>query len=291
MEPPQVRAGHPRRHPLRVGRNQNQSGRSLDTLLAYPARGEQLSTKRMWLLNTGTSTFLWWLRLIVAAFLLSAWVAVGLGSGIAHADDPAPSGSKSSSESSTGTPKTKKADAKTEPSPSENKPPADDTTTDTKPPTVDQPSDPAPEANAEPDDPPKPSARRGSHRPGLTIASAKPAKPNATEPKPSASTATTYRSAAASGQEPPKQAARQLAAVANVGPSVSSPQTTAPPVHLPNQDQIVGVVTDVGVVAASVVYTVADTVAQRLRTAQPSSARHMHLPARWRIRLRPLAEH
>ena len=38
-----------------------------------------MSTKRMWLLNTGRSTFHWWLRLMVAAFLLSAWVAVGFG--------------------------------------------------------------------------------------------------------------------------------------------------------------------------------------------------------------------
>jgi hypothetical protein len=58
----------------------------------------------------------WWLRLFVAALLLSAWVTVGLASGIAHADDPKSSGSDASSESSAGaapktpkTPKTPKA--------------------------------------------------------------------------------------------------------------------------------------------------------------------------------------
>jgi cytoskeletal protein RodZ len=120
----------------------------------------------MWLLNTG---FHWWLRLTVAAFLLSAWVAVGLSSGIAHADDPSPSGTKSSSESAADAPKAAKAD------PSESTTTADETT-DTKPTTVDQPSEPPSVASADPDDPPKPSARRGSPRPGLTIASAKPAK-------------------------------------------------------------------------------------------------------------------
>jgi pimeloyl-ACP methyl ester carboxylesterase len=220
------------------------------------------------------------LRLIVAAFLLSAWVAVGLGSGIAHADDPAPSDSKSSSESTADAPKAAKTDHPKHKSadppkhsnaatpPSETKPSADDTTTDTKPAAVDQPSEPASEANADPDDPPKPSARSSSHRPGLATASANPtktAKPIAADPQPSAIGATSQRSAVAAIQQSPMQAASQLSAVANVAPSVpsvSSNQPDASAVHLPNQQQIVGLATDVGVVAASVVYTVADTVAQ-----------------------------
>jgi hypothetical protein len=127
----------------------------------------------MWLLNTGRSTFHWWLRLMVAAFLLSAWVTAGLASGIAHADDPSPSGSKSSSESSAGAPKAakvppkrsaqadepgadpdRKAGTTTKSSPSESKPTADETATDSKPP-VDgvQPSAPASVVEADPDDP------------------------------------------------------------------------------------------------------------------------------------------
>lgn len=235
-----------------------------------------MSTKRTWLLNTGRSTFHWWLRLIVAAFLLSAWVAVGLGSGIAHADDPSPSGSTSSSESSAGAPKAKKADAPdagterkpdtaTESSTSDKKPTAEEPTADSKPPVADaQPSSP-PVSTEDPDDPPKPSARSGSHRPRLTDALAEPAKPIAADPQPSATSSTARQSAVAPSQQPPTQAASRLAAVANIapaGPSTSAIQTTAPPVHLPNQQQITGLVSDVGVVAASVVFTVADTVAQ-----------------------------
>ncbi|PXX06884.1 triacylglycerol esterase/lipase EstA (alpha/beta hydrolase family) [Mycolicibacterium moriokaense] len=241
----------------------------------------------MSLLNTGRSSFHWWLRLIVAAFLLSAWVAVGLGSGIANADDPSPSGTNSSSENSADAPKAVKADPPKHSNTDTPDPPkhpktgtsestitADDTTTDTKPATVDQPSEPASEANADPNDPPKPSARSSSHRPGLTTASVSPAKPAKTvspEPQPPAAPATSYRSALAPAPQPSTQVSAQqsavtkLAAVANIAPSVpsvSSNQSPAIPIHLPNQQQIVGLVTDVGTVAASVVFTVADTVAK-----------------------------
>src|SRR3981189_827067 len=73
-------------------------------------RGAQLSANRMWVLNTGRSSYHWWLRLVVAAFLLSTWVAVGLASGIAHADETSPSSGSSSSESSEGAPKATKAE-------------------------------------------------------------------------------------------------------------------------------------------------------------------------------------
>jgi triacylglycerol esterase/lipase EstA (alpha/beta hydrolase family) len=218
----------------------------------------------MSLLNTGRLTFHWWLRLIVAAFLLSAWVAVGLGSGIANADDPSPSGSKSSSESSADAPKAAKADPPKHSNagtpPGESKPSADDTTTDTKPPTVDQPSEPASEVNADRDDPPKPSAQRNSHRPALTIASAKPAKTAKTvsgEPQPSATPATSYRSEVAPAPQPSTQASSQQPAVAKVAVADPSPSPSGP-----NTRQVIGLVTDVGTVAASVVYTVADTIAQ-----------------------------
>jgi pimeloyl-ACP methyl ester carboxylesterase len=226
------------------------------------------------------------LRLIVAAFLLSAWVTVGLGSGIAHADDPSPSGSKSSSESPADATKPAKADrpkhSKADPPkhesadppkhpkagtpPSETKPSADDTKTDTKPAaTVDQPSEPASEANADPDDPPKPSGRRDSHRPGLTIESVKPAKTDSPEPQASAAPATIHRSAVASAPQLSTQAASQqpAAAIAKVAAVAAVPVADpAPAPSGPNTRQVIGLVTDVGLVAASVVYTIADTVAQ-----------------------------
>jgi pimeloyl-ACP methyl ester carboxylesterase len=215
----------------------------------------------MWLLNTGKSTFHWWLRLTVAAFLLTTWVMVGLASGIAHADDPSPSGADSSSESSAGAPKAAKTDPPKHSNagtpPSESKPSADDTTTDTKPATVDQPS--ASEANADPDDPPKPSARRSSHRPGLTTASVKPAKPVSAEPQPSATPATSHRSAVAAAPQPSTQTSSQqpAAAVAKVAAADPAPSTSGP-----NTRQVIGLVTDVGVVAMSAVYTVANTFAE-----------------------------
>jgi triacylglycerol esterase/lipase EstA (alpha/beta hydrolase family) len=225
----------------------------------------------MWLLNTGRLTLHWWLRLIVATFLLSAWVAVGFAGGIAHADDPSPSGSKSSSESSADAPKAPKADppkhsnadAPDPTRPSESKPSAVDTTTDTKPPTVDQPSEPASKANAEPADPPKPSMRRSSNRPSLTIASVKPATPEkaaSAEQQASAAPATSYRSAVAFAPQPSTKTTSQqpaVAAVTKVAAADPSPSTSGP-----NTRQVIGLVTDVGTVAASVVFTVADTVAQ-----------------------------
>jgi triacylglycerol esterase/lipase EstA (alpha/beta hydrolase family) len=241
-----------------------------------------LSTKRRWLLNTGRSTFHWWLRLIVAAFLLSAWVAVGLGSGIAHADDPSPSGSKSSSESSGGAPKAAKADtpkksAQADPPDAgpDNKPDTRNTTADTG--TESSPSENSatgaetasnsepPAADKDPDDPPKPPARGNSHRTRLTSESATPTKPISADPQPSAIGATSQRSAAAPSQQPPTQAAGQLSAVANIAPTAASTpsnQSGASAVHLPEPRQIVGLISDVGTIAASAVYTVADTFAQ-----------------------------
>ena len=89
-----------------------------------------------------------------------------------------------------------------------------------EPPIVDvKPSTPARIAAADPGDPPEPHARRSSHRPGLTSASAKPAKPIAADPQPSAIGAPSHRSAVAPTQQGPTQAFHQLSAVANIASS------------------------------------------------------------------------
>jgi triacylglycerol esterase/lipase EstA (alpha/beta hydrolase family) len=225
--------------------------------------------------NSGRSTFHWWLRLIVAAFLLTAWVVVGLGSGIANADDPSPSSADSSSEASAGTPKAAKADSpkqseqattsNTESSRPESTATAEDTVDDSEPPVVEvQPSKPTAVADADPGDWPEPRVRN-SHRPGLTSESAKPAKPISADPTPSATGATSQRSAVAPVQRRPLQDASQELAVASItptGPTASSTSARASAVSGPQLSQVVGLVSDVGVVAASAVYTVADTFAQ-----------------------------
>ena len=257
-----------------------------------------MSTKRVRPLNTGRSS-LFWLRLTLVAFVLSAWVTVGLASGIARADGPSPSGGDSSSEGSAGAPKTSKADppkrsaqadapgagtdrktdtrttdrttnraptadTTAESSPGKSTAAAHETGSDSEPSTVGgQPSASAPVADAGAGDPPEPGVRRSSGRPGLTSVSAKPAKPIAADPQPSAIGAPSHRSAVAPVQAP-TQAASQLSAVANVAPSVHSASSnqSASAVHLPEPRQIVGLVSDVGTVAMSAVYTVANTFAQ-----------------------------
>ncbi|MDT5129674.1 MAG: hypothetical protein QOH54_5318, partial [Mycobacterium sp.] len=242
------------------------------------------------------SSYHWWLRLVVAAFLLSTWVAVGLASGIAHADDPAPSSGSSSSESSEDAPKAAKADPPKSSTPADapdtghNEKPATgnpdratdrDTTADTSkepsPPKADSstedPDEPVaaaedpnePVAAADAGDPQAPDARRSPHRPNSTSASAKPAKPVSADPQPAAISATSNRSIAAPTQQPSSQVASQqapVAIVATAAPSVSNSQPPAGAFRLPDPRQVIGLVTDVGTVAMSAVYTVADTVAQ-----------------------------
>jgi triacylglycerol esterase/lipase EstA (alpha/beta hydrolase family) len=256
-----------------------------------------MSTKRRWLLNTGRSTLHWWLRLMVAAFLLSAWVAVGGASGIAHADHPSPSGGDSTSEGSEGAPKAAKADppkrsaqadapgagpdhkpetrardrATTDPttaSPSKSTTTAEETVSDRKPPIVGvQPTAPASEADTDSSDPPEPRVRHSSRRPGLTIATAKPAAPTSPAPQPSEVGATSHRSAVAPIQQRPTQAASQQSAVTNIAPSDPSASRNQPGTNAVNVSpqlgrQMVGLISDVGAVAASAVYTVANTFAQ-----------------------------
>jgi len=231
------------------------------------------------LLNSGRATFHWWLRLIVAAFLLSAWVAAGLGSGIAHADDPSSSGADSSSESSAGAPKAAKADppkksaqadapgagpegttteTPTDSSPDESTADGEETASDSKPPIVDV-QEPAPLAAADAGDRPEPQARRNSHRPDLTRASVKPTTPISADPTPSA-----IRSVAPIQRQPTQAASPQPAAasIAPTGPSLSSNQSEPGAFRLPQPREVIGLVSDVGVVARSAVYTVADTFAQ-----------------------------
>jgi triacylglycerol esterase/lipase EstA (alpha/beta hydrolase family) len=205
----------------------------------------------VWLLNTGRSTFHWWLRLAVAAFLLSAWVAVGLAGGVAHADGTSPSAGDSSSQGSP-------APKVSTPDPSKRTPRADHegagTTTES-----------SPGESADLDEPSKPHVRHGPRRPGLTSPSAKPVKPISADPQRAAIGSTSHRSADAPTQQPPTEAPRPLAAVANIAatnPSASNSQPATGAVHLPNERQIVGLVSDVGTVAASAVYTVANIFAQ-----------------------------
>ncbi|HZN81628.1 MAG TPA: alpha/beta fold hydrolase [Mycobacterium sp.] len=237
---------------------------------------------RRWLLNTGGSTFHWWLRLTVAAFLLATWVAVGLGSVIAHADDPSPSSADSSSESSAGAPKAAKADPpkrtaqvgaqdagtdrkpdlRTPESSREDTATAEKTASDSDAPDVDvQPSLSASVADPDPDDSPQPRVRHSPRRPDVPIASAKPAKAVADEPQPSAIDVTIDRAAVA--PTPPTPDPQPVAAkIASTAPTVSSTQSGGTTIRAPQPREVVGLISDVGVVAASAVYTVADTIAK-----------------------------
>jgi triacylglycerol esterase/lipase EstA (alpha/beta hydrolase family) len=250
-----------------------------------------VSAKRM-LLNTGKSTFQWWLRLMVAAFLLSAWVAVGWSSGISHADEPSPSGADSSTESSASAPKAAKADPANQPTQAdgpgagpvrkprhgttddatagspraESTATAEETVNDGEPATDDvQSSTPAPVADADTDDPPAPGVRHSSRHPALIVASAKPTAQVSNDPPPSAIDATTQRSAVSPTQQHPAQTASPLAAVANIAPSAPSASSNSSGVgtiRLPQPREVVGLVSDVGVVAMSAVWTAAHTVAE-----------------------------
>lgn len=88
---------------------------------------------------------------------------------------------------------------------------------------------------------------------------AKPAKPSPVDTQPSA---TTHQAAATS--TPPQFAApRPLAsAVTTPAPSISNSQSGGATVHLPEPTQVIGLASDVGVVAASAVWTAAHTVAE-----------------------------
>lgn len=204
-----------------------------------------------------TKSLFWWLRLAVATFLLSAWVAVGLGSGIAHADETSSSAGKSTSEGSEGSAAAKPA-----------KPDRPKESTETPASTTESSSqaderDAATEKTAtasDQDDPPQRHTRHSPRRPALTAASTKTAKPAKPAADDSQSVATKIASVAPTPttSDPQPVAAK----IASVAPSVSSTQSTTPPIRIPQPREVVGLISDVGVVAASAVWTAADTVAQ-----------------------------
>jgi triacylglycerol esterase/lipase EstA (alpha/beta hydrolase family) len=213
---------------------------------------------------------------MVAAFLLATWVAVGLASGIAHADDTSPSSADSSSESSAGAPRAAKADPKRtapdagtdhkrDPQTSESSPRDDteETTSENDAPVVDvRPSRST--ADPEPGDKPHLRVLHDPRAPASTTTSAKPAraaKTVADEPQPSAIDATNHRAAVASTASTPDPAP-VAATIASTSPAVSSTQSGGTPIRAPQPQEVVGLISDVGVVASSAVYTVADTIAQ-----------------------------
>jgi pimeloyl-ACP methyl ester carboxylesterase len=216
------------------------------------------------------SSFHWWLRLTVAVFVLSAWVAVGLGSGIARADDPSPSGNTSTSESTPGAkdaaPKASKPDRPKRPAKADHPDATSDGTAESSS-QADESTDRADKtvATPDPDEPPEPQTRHSSRLPAATAVSAKPAKPAkpaADDLQPSAIDATSHRAAVAS-TSPTPDPQPVAAKIASVAPAVSSPtQSSTPTIRAPQPREVVGLISDVGVVAMSAVWTAADTVAQ-----------------------------
>ena len=222
------------------------------------------------------------LRLTVVVWVLWAWVVVGFAGGIAHADDtPSPAGdstsvgSPASKDSKTDPdadpdrkPDTEKPDREAPESPTdENAATAEDTDTDTDPPTgaVAPPTaDPAPEATEDTKDP-APDSRRSSLHHDVTKQSPTPTKPIAAEPRTPADDVTSHRSSASIEQPPTQTSSRtqQALTVAPSGPTASISQPGTDTQNLPQLGrQVVGLVSDIGTVVMSAVYTVADTVAK-----------------------------
>lgn len=258
----------------------------------------------------------WWLRLVLAALLMSTWLTVGMASGIARADSPSPSGGESSSAgapgpkdpTSTGVPKasppephkpkanrhdTPDAEPTTDDSSGQGDPPrrhphprnvtAESSTPEpaSKPETVSPapvadpdgpvtvektlPGDEPPVVSDKPQAPPsEPQARHSDRRPNLAVVPAKPTEPKPVDPQPSATGTPTYRSAIAPPQQSPIQAVNAQPLAANIAPADTTPKfnTTVSQFDLPQLSrQIVGLISDVGVIAASAVYTVANVFA------------------------------
>ena len=129
------------------------------------------------------------------------------------------------------------------------------------------PSTPASEAAAKPG-PSEPKLRHGYGRLGVPGA-AKPSKPISADPqRRSAGGATNYRSALAHQPQPSMQANDAKPVAANIAPAEpAAPSTTSSTsaVDVPQLGrQVIGLVSDVGLVAASAVYTVANTFAHAL---------------------------
>ena len=229
----------------------------------------------MSLLNTGRSSSYCWLGLTLAALVLAVWVTVGFAGGVARADGPSPSGGDSSSEGSprpqhvgsAGAPKASAPDPSKRSGGPQNPgagivaasadapgagPAAPDSLGRGNPPARDphqsslRETEEAAEKTVRGSEP---HVRHSSQQPGLTSASAKPGEP----------IATSHRSAVAPMQQLPKQVSSQQPVVANIAPtepSASSNQSGASAVNIPQLGrQAIGLVSDVGTVAASAVYT------------------------------------
>ncbi|AGB25680.1 Lipase (class 2) [Mycobacterium sp. JS623] len=224
-----------------------------------------------------TRSFYWWLRLTVAAFVLSAWVAVGLSSGIAKADDPSPSGDTSTSAGSPASNPSKpdgpKLSAEKPDGPKLSAEKADGPKLSAeKAGTTAESTSQADDSNAAAkktdaasgsDDPPQRHTRQSSHQPGSTIASTKPAtlaKPAADDSEPSTTSTTSQRAAVVS--TPPTDSQPVAAKLASIAPAVPSTTSGGNTIRLPQPREVVGLVSDVGVVAMSAVWTLADTTAQ-----------------------------
>jgi triacylglycerol esterase/lipase EstA (alpha/beta hydrolase family) len=219
--------------------------------------------------------------LTLAAFLLSTWMTVALAGGVAYADTESPSGEASSSQAAASgdTPNASAPD----PNPVATDPPGRDrlpkpkshrgwrdrkpdttaerTTPEGEPPSGVGPQQSGPESNAasKSDDSSQPRVPHRQRRPGLTVVSTKPAAQPATDPEQSATTATI---SAAALPAPPSRDTQAPVAKITPTPAVSSTPSGATPIRLPQPREVVGLISDVGVVAMSAVWTAADTVAQ-----------------------------
>ena len=229
----------------------------------------------MWPRSGRRSSLLWWLCLTLAAVVLTTWMTVGLAGAIARADTAPASAGETSSQGSPG-PKheSPKHESPTRESPTHESPTHASPTHEASPgPTTPDPGNPP-----TPIDHPGTLDRTTTN--GVTSGSAAkpPAQPPARHsqpprdvPRPSASsalpakasTAPTSRNSAATSRnsaaltQQPASIPRPLAAtVAPTDPAPSSAQSGA--IDIPQLGrQFVGLVSDVGVVAASAVYTAA----------------------------------
>jgi triacylglycerol esterase/lipase EstA (alpha/beta hydrolase family) len=258
-----------------------------------------MNTTRQWLPKSRKSSLYWWLRVTLVAFVLSAWLTVSVAGGIARADSPPPSGGESNSEGSSGVRHAASPSDPATRSGLRNRPPRhlhsesrDRTTTDPSPrksaanpdgpdgqtpvgagsrvdtATADEttPGDEEPAAKRKQSEP---QFRHSERRLGVTGVAAKPVqsvKPISADPQPpSASGATNFPRAVAHETQHAIQADDPKPMAASVTPAdppapnrLLSPNT----IDVPQLGrQAVGLVSDVGVVAASAVYTVANTFA------------------------------
>lgn len=264
-----------------------------------PTRCEGLPSGR------GSSHY-WWLRVTLAAFVLSAWMTVALAGGVAHGDSPPPSDGATKSDTQTDTTKRSgglhqrptrhhQSESQDDRGTERAKKDAADTDSTTKPSarrTAPKPDGPDNQVGASADadtdieesaealpatpkstpfEKPRPSdasrARSADRLLGLTAAAVKPLKalnPTAVaSPRHQPDGATTGRNAPALQAQQSVRAVDPRPSAASIVPANPAPPSTSAAVDVPQLGrQATGLVSDVGVVAASVVYTVADTIAQ-----------------------------